>query len=105
MLRKMEGISTWQYFFFVKYIFPMGFPFTFSQQTDCNSGAQFTFAEVRHNSIQLANVLRTRFAIGKGDVLLCLLPNSIHYPIILLAGALIGAPVAGAAQLSEGIGW
>lgn len=51
---------------------------------------------MRRRSYILAKFLRDEHHVGKkGDILLCYMPNSIHYPIVFLAGALLGASQTG----------
>jgi acyl-CoA synthetase (AMP-forming)/AMP-acid ligase II len=49
-------------------------------------------------------MLHLQFGIGTGDLILCILPNCLTYPMILLAGPICGAPIAGAPPDSS-IGW
>lgn len=35
------------------------------------------------------------FNLKKGQIIMCLMNNSIYYPIIFLSGALIGCPLTG----------
>jgi hypothetical protein len=57
-------------------------------QTDAETGEQLSFNEMRRRSHILANYLHKEYSITKGDILICYMPNSIHYPIIFLVSFL-----------------
>ncbi|KAI6190942.1 4-coumarate--CoA ligase 2 [Aphelenchoides bicaudatus] len=63
--------------------------------TDAETGEQLTFNELRRRSHILANYLHGEYGIGKGDVIICYMPNNIYYPIAFLAAALVGASKTG----------
>ncbi|KAI6239472.1 4-coumarate--CoA ligase 2 [Aphelenchoides fujianensis] len=63
--------------------------------TDGACGKSLTFADVRRQSFALAKYLKEKHGVGKGDIVLCFMPNSLHYPIIFLAAALLGATQTG----------
>ncbi|KAI6222545.1 4-coumarate--CoA ligase 2 [Aphelenchoides besseyi] len=63
--------------------------------TDAETGESITYTEVRRRVFGLAKHLKEKHQVDKGDIVLCFMPNSVHYPIVFLAAALLGATQTG----------
>lgn len=79
----------------------LNFPFVFQKfhlnlfQTDAETGEHLSFAELRRRAFTLARELHEVHGVDRGDVVLVFAPNSIHYPVVFLAAALLGASMTG----------
>lgn len=77
---------------------------------DAVSGAATSYADLRRRVESLSAALRSRHGLSKGDVVLCVLPNSVDYPIVLLSvlfsGAVVSAmnPLSSAAEIARQVG-
>ncbi|KAI1730859.1 AMP-binding enzyme domain-containing protein [Ditylenchus destructor] len=63
--------------------------------TDAETGEIIDYTTLKNRSILLAQKLKAEYGLRKGDMLLCFMANGIDYPVIFLAGALIGCPLTG----------
>lgn len=58
---------------------------------DSVSGKSLTYQELRSLSIGIASTLRSSFGIKKGDIVLVVSSNSIHFPLLILSIMSMGA--------------
>ncbi|RZC88575.1 hypothetical protein C5167_016439, partial [Papaver somniferum] len=58
---------------------------------DSVSGKSLTYQELRSLSIRIASTLHSSFGIKKGDVVLVVSSNSIHFPLLILSIMSMGA--------------
>lgn len=59
---------------------------------------------MRKWSLKLSKVLINEFILEKGQIIICLMNNSIYYPIIFLGAAQIGCVLTGVSpDYSKGI--
>ncbi|ESN97367.1 hypothetical protein HELRODRAFT_85499 [Helobdella robusta] len=63
---------------------------TFVQQINGETDERLTFSELERKILKTANILLS-LGLKKGDVVTLFSPNSINYPVVVLAVALIGA--------------
>ncbi|XP_012942397.1 4-coumarate--CoA ligase [Aplysia californica] len=56
---------------------------------DFHTGESYTYAQVKENSLRLASALH-RLGLRHGDVLLAFTPNTIHFPLVMLACSCLG---------------
>ena len=61
---------------------------------DLHTGQRYTFAEINNRANQLANMLRSKFGVKKGDRVSILAQNNIAYVDLLYGLAKLGAVFA-----------
>lgn len=64
-------------------------------QIEAETGEALTFADIRLKSYQLAEFLKNNYDLKAGEVLVCFMPNDVWYPIVFLAGAILGCSLTG----------
>ncbi|KAK0404856.1 hypothetical protein QR680_017668 [Steinernema hermaphroditum] len=62
--------------------------------TDSDSGENLSFTAFREKSLRLAEAFRSLCGLQKGDRILVVLPNRIQFPVVFVAGALLGCPIS-----------
>nr|XP_009386366.1 PREDICTED: 4-coumarate--CoA ligase-like 4 [Musa acuminata subsp. malaccensis] len=66
---------------------------------DSTTGRRLTFSDLRRSALSLAAALHHAFGLRPGDVVLLLSPNTVLYPVIVLAVLATGAVLCPASPL------
>ncbi|RZR79500.1 hypothetical protein BHM03_00005230 [Ensete ventricosum] len=66
---------------------------------DSTTGRRLTFFDLRRSALSLAAALHHAFGLRPGDVVLLLSPNTVLYPVIVLAVLAVGAVLCPASPL------